>query len=173
LARSAGRYDEISDWPDCTLFGPLREDLMKRLLVCLDGSNRENGVLRAAIALARKSNASLVLFRSVGVPAELPPDAYSIAVDDVPKLLERQAEAALDALAKTVPAEIPTTKRILIGTPWQSIERVANEEDVDLIVVGSHGYQALDRVLGTTAAKVVNHADRSVLVVRSHERLID
>jgi nucleotide-binding universal stress UspA family protein len=38
--------------------------------------------------------------------------------------------------------------------------------DVDLIVIGSHGYGALDHVLGTTAAKVVNHADRSVLVVR-------
>ena len=39
-------------------------------------------------------------------------------------------------------------------------------ETFDLIVIGSHGYGAIDRVLGTTAAKVVNHADRTVLVVR-------
>jgi nucleotide-binding universal stress UspA family protein len=44
---------------------------------------------------------------------------------------------------------------------------------VDLIVIGSHGYDALDRLLGTTAAKVVNHADRSVLVVRAAERILD
>ena len=36
----------------------------------------------------------------------------------------------------------------------------------DLIVVGSHGYSGIDHLLGTTAARVVNHADRSVLVVR-------
>ncbi|HVU00723.1 MAG TPA: universal stress protein [Polyangiaceae bacterium] len=37
--------------------------------------------------------------------------------------------------------------------------------------MGSHGYGTLDRVLGTTAAKVVNHAARSVLVVRDAARL--
>jgi nucleotide-binding universal stress UspA family protein len=34
------------------------------------------------------------------------------------------------------------------------------------VVLGSHGYSGFDRILGTTAAKVVNHCDRSVLVVR-------
>jgi nucleotide-binding universal stress UspA family protein len=38
-----------------------------------------------------------------------------------------------------------------------------------LIVIGSHGYGGLDRVLGTTAARVVNHALCSVLVVRPPE----
>lgn len=35
------------------------------------------------------------------------------------------------------------------------------------IVIGSHGHGGIDRVLGTTAAKLVNHADRNVLVVRT------
>ena len=35
-----------------------------------------------------------------------------------------------------------------------------------LIVIGSHGYGGIDHLLGTTAARVVNHADRPVLVVR-------
>ena len=42
---------------------------------------------------------------------------------------------------------------------------MATDLDVDLIVVGSHRYHGLDRVLGTVATKVVNHADRSVFVV--------
>ena len=41
----------------------------------------------------------------------------------------------------------------------------------DLIVIGSHGYSGIDRLIGTTAAKVVNHAKQSVLVVRAAERL--
>ena len=44
---------------------------------------------------------------------------------------------------------------------------VAKEEACDLIVIGSHGYAGIDRLLGTTAAKIVNHAATSVLVVRS------
>jgi hypothetical protein len=47
------------------------------------------------------------------------------------------------------------------------IGRAAKELDVDLIAIGSHGYPSIDRLLGTVAAKVVNHADRNVLVVRT------
>ena len=38
-----------------------------------------------------------------------------------------------------------------------------------MIVIGSHGYGGLDRILGTTAARVVNHALCSVFVVRESE----
>ena len=39
-------------------------------------------------------------------------------------------------------------------------------DTADLVVIGSHGYGGLDRLLGTTAAKVANRAPCSVLVVR-------
>ena len=91
---------------------------------------------------------------------------------EVPALLERNARAALERLVATVPAELRGGSRTHVGTPWQSITEVAVEENVDLILIGSHGYSGIDHVLGTTAAKVVNHADRSVLVVRAPERII-
>jgi nucleotide-binding universal stress UspA family protein len=86
-------------------------------------------------------------------------------------MLQRQAQESLEQLARTVPAELYAGVRVSVGIPWPSIERAAAEEDVDMIIIGSHGYHGLDRVLGTTAAKVVNHADRSVLVVRDAARL--
>jgi nucleotide-binding universal stress UspA family protein len=144
---------------------------MKKLLVCLDGSKKQTDVLDAAIALAGKTGAQLLLFRSVGLPSELPPAAYAMAVDDVPKLLQSQAEESLAQLAKRVPPALLAGCRVDVGNPWPSIERAAADADVDMIIVGSHGYHGLDRVLGTTAAKVVNHADRSVLVVRDPARL--
>ena len=55
---------------------------------------------------------------------------------------------------------------VRIGNPWSAICAAAREHDVDLVVVGSHGYEGVDHLIGTTAAKVVNHCDRSVLVVR-------
>jgi nucleotide-binding universal stress UspA family protein len=42
----------------------------------------------------------------------------------------------------------------------------AERLDAALVIIGSHGYGGLDRVIGTTAARVVNHADRTVVVVR-------
>lgn len=144
---------------------------MHKMLVALDGSAREAGVLGAAIALGRKTGALLVLFRSVGVPDEMPKEAFAVAPEEVPQLLENRAVAHLEALETSVPPEIRGGVRVLVGTPWQSIQRAAEDENADLIVIGSHGYQPLDRVLGTTAAKVVNHADRAVLVVRAPERL--
>lgn len=144
---------------------------MKKMLVALDGSPREREILSSAIALGRKTGARLLLFRSVGVPSELPAEAFSVAPEEIPAMLESRAKRDLERLEADVPSEIRGGTRVLVGTPWQSIERAAGEEDVDLIVVGSHGYGTLDRVLGTTAAKVVNHADRAVLVVRAPERL--
>ncbi|HEX4341590.1 MAG TPA: universal stress protein [Polyangiaceae bacterium] len=141
------------------------------MLVALDGSPRERDVLGAAIAIGQRTSAKLVLFRSVGVPRELPHEAFSVSPDEIPRLLEARAASALAVLENDVPVELRGGARVVVGTAWQSIERIADEEDVDLIVIGSHGYGTLDRVVGTTAAKIVNHADRSVLVVRAPERL--
>lgn len=144
---------------------------MKKILVGLDGSPRQKAVLDAAAELARRTRAKLVLFRAVSLPTELPPDAYLMPPDEVTKLLERNAGGAVEEAARGLPAEIVDSIRVSVGVPWQAVCRAAIELDCDVIVIGSHGYDALDRILGTTAAKIVNHADRSVLVVRAPERL--
>jgi len=144
---------------------------MKRILVGLDGSARESGVLAAAERLARGTGAELVLFRAVGLPTELPPESYLLPPNEVTHLLEKNAAEAVERARATLPNDIKSRTHVAIGTPWEAICRIAKEDDVDLVVVGSHRYDVLDRVLGTTAAKVVNHADRSVLVVRAAERL--
>lgn len=143
---------------------------MKKLLVALDGSARERGVLAAAIVLARRTSAKLVLFRSVGLSSHVPVEAMSLHPEELPGQLERAAQLELEKLAATVPEEVRGGCRTAIGTAWQAIVETAAAEEADVIVIGSHGYEGLDRLLGTTAAKVVNHADRSVLVVRAPER---
>ncbi len=53
-----------------------------------------------------------------------------------------------------------------IGSPKQEIIRVAKENAVDLIVVGSHGRHGLALLLGSTANGVLHHAMCDVLAVR-------
>ena len=140
---------------------------MKTILVALDGSSRAAHVLAAAIEHARATGAKLVLFRAVGIPHDLPVTAMAMSPADVVSSLEGRAAEELSSMACTVPAGLPCETRIDTGTAWQAICQAARTIDAALIIIGSHGYSGLDRVLGTTASRVVNHADRSVLVVRS------
>jgi universal stress protein F len=141
---------------------------MKRILVCLDGSPRAPQVLERVQSVAQASGAKLVLFRAIGLPhdAHVPPEALSMSPNDLVELWRRNAERDLEALRATLPPDIVDSVVARVGSPWSAICAAARELGVDLIAVGSHGYDPIDRVLGTTAAKVVNHADRSVLVVR-------
>jgi nucleotide-binding universal stress UspA family protein len=144
---------------------------MKKILVCLDGSARAAGVLHAATRLATATSAQLLLFRAVGVPLEVPTIAWSIAPAELELVLQHDARAALEALAREVPPAVPTEVNVRLGVAWHAICETASGADVDLIVIGAHGYGVADRILGTTAAKVVDHADRTVMVVRAPERL--
>lgn len=140
---------------------------MKRLLVALDGSPRAQTVLAAAARLAELASGKLVLFRAIGIPSDMPHEVLSRLDHRLEDLLIGNAHAELERFAAGLPRD--RVERILtpFATAWDGICRTARELDVDLIVIGSHGYGGIDRVLGTTAAKVVNHADRNVLVVRT------
>lgn len=141
---------------------------MKRILVGLDGSPREHDVLLTAQELSERYGAELILFRAIGLPAEVPAEALANPGLSLLEFLEANASAALDAALRTLPEGVRARSRRkqAIANPWRGVCAAAAEEQVDLIVIGSHGYGALDHVLGTNAARIVNHATCSVLVVR-------
>ena len=139
---------------------------MKTILVALDDSPRAAEVLRTAREMAQKMGAKLHLFRAVTLPAGLPPEAYAFPPDDLEALLKREAERELEGLARELPEAVRGQLLVGLGSPWRAICATAQEIAADLVVVGSHGFGGIDRLLGTTAVKVVNHADRPVLVVR-------
>jgi nucleotide-binding universal stress UspA family protein len=139
---------------------------MRTYLVALDNSARAAHVLSTAVDLAGSTGAKLVLFRAVGLPHDLPHDSYALSPDEVLDQLRQRADADLRGFAQTVPTAVACTTRLEVGAAWQTIGTVAREVGADLIILGSHGFSGVDRLLGTTASRVVNHADRSVMVVR-------
>jgi nucleotide-binding universal stress UspA family protein len=139
----------------------------RTILVALDTSPRAPAVLAEGVELAHKLGGRLVLVRGVGIPHDLPPEALVESPSLVPEILERIARKDLEQRASTVPPELVAKLVIHVGIPWEVICRSADEENADLIVIGSHGYSGIDKLLGTTAARVVNHTTRSVLVVRN------
>lgn len=139
---------------------------MKIFLVALDASPRATTVLDAAILLARPLGAQLILYRSVGLPPEIPQHFYQLGTGDLETTLIDAAKLELAALTAKVPTGMLADQIVEIASPWDGICRAAKAHKAELIVIGSHGYSGLDRLLGTTAAKVVNHAHCSVCVVR-------
>ncbi len=140
---------------------------MKRLLVALDASPRAALVLGAANRLAELTGATLVVFRAIGVPPDMPREVLTHADVKLEDVLLRNAYADLQRLTAELPPARIEKIATAFATPWDGICTAARTYDVDLIVLGSHGYGGLDRILGTNAGKVVNHADRNVLVVRT------
>ena len=140
---------------------------MKRILVALDASERAPSVLAAAARLAVLADAKLIVFRAIGVPPEMPPELFKVTDVRLEDVLRNNAHTDLSRLVADLPRERVEKIVAELATPWDGICRAAREQDVDLVVIGSHGFGGLDRLLGTTAAKVVNRSDRNVLVVRT------
>lgn len=137
---------------------------IRSILVGLDGSPRANDVLAYAESLALLTGAKLVLFRAF----DLPPDmelAWPLSDREVVSAMRARAQEYLSACASKLPGALLREVRVARGRPWEALCAAASEQNVDLIVIGSHGYDAIDHLTGTTAAKVVNHARRPVLVV--------
>lgn len=139
---------------------------MKNILVALDGSPRARLVLDSAIRLAKSMDAKITLHRSVGIPPEIPLNLYLGSTGDLAGVLLDNAKKELAEFSALVPPELLGGEHVMVATAWDGICRTAAEMNADAIVIGSHGFGGLDRLLGTTAARVVNHADCSVLVVR-------
>lgn len=70
-------------------------------------------------------------------------------------------------VSKHVPEGVTVHPHVLHGTIYAEILRAAKELSADMIVLASHRPELSDYLLGPNAARVVRHANQSVLVVRN------
>lgn len=139
---------------------------MSKILVPIDSTPAAPQVVAVALDFARQHKAEMVLLRAIGIPAELPIEAYAMAPDNVAALLEKAALSEMARVAADLPKDITVSVRVEFGAAWQVICDVAKAENAVLVVMGAHNHRFLDGMIGTTATRVVNHCDRSVLIVR-------
>ncbi|HVY29435.1 MAG TPA: universal stress protein [Polyangiaceae bacterium] len=145
----------------------LENPMIQRILAAIDDSARAPRVFATAIEYARAFGASVRLYHAFTVPPEFPPAAATSGFDVLPQHLRREAEQRLLALTSSVDDVSCETLIDERGPAWRAIMAAADDYDADLIVVGSHGFQGLDRLLGTNAGRVANSASRNVLVVHA------
>lgn len=142
--------------------------MIRSILLALDDSPRAAEVARFGVALGACFRARTHPLRVVTVPPEFPAAAAGNPPDALAGLMERTAQRDLQQLlARAVPGAALEPALVREGEPWPTIVEVADELDVDVIVIGSHGYHGWDRILGTTTLDVVKHSSRNVFVVQS------
>ena len=139
--------------------------MYKKILVPTDGSEFAKKAQKHALFLASVSGAEII---AVSVTENnfvngLPLDDEIYQLNQV---LNERSEENLKEFDKLNEDDIKITHVIREGSPARVILEVANEEQVDLIVMGSSGKSGFDRfIMGSVADKVVNSAKCAVLVV--------
>ena len=143
---------------------------IRTVMAALDGSERAPAVYHVACGVAARFGARLYVFRALDIPPEFPAAAAYKDGDPLPAFLEQQAREQLAFITNGSSGGVRPEPPIITAShqPWRAIIEAAARLSIDLIVMGSHGYGGLDRILGTTAGKVANLASRNVLIV--HER---
>lgn len=139
---------------------------IERIVVGLDDSPRAPDVLRAALTIASRHEAKLCILRAVGLSSRIPEELLSVRPDEVPQALQRIERQRLEELVEDAKPSMPVELFVEVGRAADVICQFASQHRASLVIVGSHGYRGLDRLLGTTAERVANTAPCSVLVVR-------
>jgi nucleotide-binding universal stress UspA family protein len=129
-------------------------------------------VFMTAVQMAKAFDATIYLLRVLTIDPVFPPAAH-MSPDGLESKLVAEAQDELKRWMASVAGVTFGPPMVVLGDPWRQILDVANDVDVDLIVLGSHRYHGAERILGTVASKVVNHADRDVLVVHRRPALAD
>lgn len=141
--------------------------MYEQLLVATDGSPGTDAVLDHAFAIAEPYDA--VVTALYVVDTRVVRAASDDDVDEVRSSLEADGEAALDtAVERAGNAGVTIETALREGNPEREILAVADELDVDLVVMGSHGKSPREKVqgLGSVSEGVVTAAERPVLVTR-------
>lgn len=147
---------------------------LKKILYPTDFSESSLEALKYAVSFARDYKAKLVLMHVVNekifseglnLPRVSAPDALG---QELAAEAERQLKVLIPAAER---AGLDWEIAILSGMPFLEIIRYARANDVDLIVIGTHGRSGVEHIIfGSTAEKVVRKSPCPVLSVRPAQR---
>ncbi len=140
-----------------------------KILVPLDGSALAERALPHAGEIARATGAEVILMQVVRAPLGDTPEAgqeeenkaFQVAVAEARTYLGKTSEKLVGEWNARVRPEI------LEGSPAEGILGIAHKEDVDLIIMSTHGRSGVSRLLmGSVAEKVMLTTKRPVMLVK-------
>ena len=146
--------------------------MFKKILVPLDGSPYSEAVLEPVARMAGGTNAGVILLRVARLPKDVIVEhGRVIPLDEQMGWLESEFSRYLAEKAEQLRARaVNVVTATAYGEPEEAILSYADEQDVDVIVVASHGKVCIGPVcFSDEADKIVTHSTRPVLLVKIPE----
>lgn len=147
--------------------------MYKKILVPLDGSELAECVLPHVEAFIKEIHVSDVVFACVVEPT-LPSfhGEFPVSMEDLEErdaARRASAEEYLNKVANRVPPEGARLQaEVLVGRVAESLSEYADTNDVDLIIIATHGRSGVTRwVRGSVADKILRSASVPVMMVRA------
>lgn len=150
----------------------MAEQLYKNIAFCTDFSENADEAFVTARDLAERYDATLhILHVMINFSLSPPTHATYMPIEYDPSFVEKVKEAAMETIQDRYIGQMVENQRhkihLLGGYAATEILKMAQDQDMDLIVMGSRGLTGLAHVLfGSTADRVVRKAPCSVLTVR-------
>jgi nucleotide-binding universal stress UspA family protein len=135
------------------------------ILVPTDGSPAAERAVDHALELASTFDATVHALYVVDAALY---SSLEAGIDAVIEALEDEGEAAVEAVkSRCETAGVAAETAVLVGTVHRSIRDYVDEHDIDLVVMGTHGRQGIERfILGSVTERTVRLSDVPVLTVR-------
>jgi len=142
--------------------------LFKRILVPTDASEYSRRALKTALELARSFQAEVILLHVSYTPQAYWGYTISYGITVTQEQLEENGELALEATLMGMDSTAVTLhKKVESGHPVTVILEELKKENIDLIVMGSHGYGPISgSVLGSVSQRVLQRASCPVLIIK-------
>lgn len=135
------------------------------ILLPTDGSDVSKRATEKAIELATHFDAELHLIYVVS-PVEHSTVDGSMTTE-MSQLEDLGEKILQDATKQALDGDIDSVSNVLIGSPYKEIVHYADENEMDLIVMGTQGRSGAKRfLLGSTTERVIRHTDLEVLTVQ-------
>ena len=145
------------------------EPNIKKVLVPIDFSDYSKSALKYSVNFVKFFKAELHLVYVIE-PVIYPPDFSmgQIAIPSMDLEMDKRAQEELEKLAKKeIPSETKVNIHVKTGKPYIEIIDTAAANDIDLIIIATHGHTGVEHILfGSTAEKVVRKAPCPVLSLR-------
>lgn len=141
---------------------------MKKILCAIDFSEVSPMVAEYAHAQAQAFGAEVILLYSAPslnqyVSFHVPPNSIETFVGEI----VTGAEQSMEAFISQYLPDVRVVGRVVSGYAAEEIVKCADEEKVDLVIMGTHGRKGIDRILfGSVAEKVVKSANCPVMTLR-------
>lgn len=138
----------------------------KNILVAVDGSEQSYDALREAIETAQANDSQLKILyvlndKLANIPVHLDTMTLYKSVQEHSDYVVDQVQGYLKD------TEVSFEIVRLTGSPKREIINYSKENNIDLIVLGSTGLDAIDRfIIGSITQYIVNHASCNVMVVK-------